>query len=101
MSLGWKEAAGGLGAAAVGALVAVLVTGVRDRAADPAATGAAVRAYLLDHPEILPEAMERLQDRQTASAIAAVVIRIGRRRILAAATTASLPMETLSAPEAK
>jgi protein-disulfide isomerase len=29
-----------------------------------------VRAYILDHPEILPEAMERLQDKETAKIIA-------------------------------
>ena len=29
-----------------------------------------VRAYLLDHPEILPEAMERLQDKENAKVIA-------------------------------
>lgn len=75
MSLGWKEAAGGLGAAALGAVVAVAALGGLHRggstAPDPAATGAIVRAYILDHPEIIPEAMDRLQDRQTAQAIAA------------------------------
>lgn len=30
-----------------------------------------VRAYILDHPEILPEAMERLQDKEMAKAIGA------------------------------
>jgi protein-disulfide isomerase len=30
-----------------------------------------VRTYLLEHPEVIPEAMERLQDKQTASLIAA------------------------------
>lgn len=29
-----------------------------------------VRAYLLAHPEVIPEAMERLRDRETASAVA-------------------------------
>jgi protein-disulfide isomerase len=28
--------------------------------------GAGVRAYLLDHPEVIPEAMQRLQDRESA-----------------------------------
>lgn len=32
---------------------------------------AIVRDYILDHPEILPEAMERLQSRETAKAVAA------------------------------
>lgn len=73
MSWGWKEAGAGLGAAAAGAVVAVLATGGLHRggAPDPAATGAIVRSYILDHPEILPEAMDRLQDRQVAQAIAA------------------------------
>lgn len=75
MSLGWKEAAGGLGAAALGAIATVAVMGVghggRGAGPDPRATGEIVRAYLLDHPEVIPEAMERLQDKQTAQAIAA------------------------------
>lgn len=75
MSIGWKEAAGGLGAAALGAVIAIGATGGfghrAGSAPDPAATGEIVRAYILDHPEILPEAMDRLQDRQTAQAIAA------------------------------
>jgi len=33
-------------------------------------TGAAVRAYLLDHPEVIPEAMQKLQDRETAKVVA-------------------------------
>jgi protein-disulfide isomerase len=75
LSFGWKEMAAGIGAAGVGAIAAVVaMTGLghRDAAApDPKATGEIVRAYILDHPEILPEAMDRLQDRQTAQAIAA------------------------------
>lgn len=72
MTVDWKQAGMGLGAAAVGALIAVVATVGLDRggAQDEAATGAAVRAYLLDHPEVIPEAMERLQDKQTAQAIA-------------------------------
>ena len=34
------------------------------------ATGAAVRSYILEHPEILPEAMERLEAREAASRLA-------------------------------
>lgn len=76
MSIGWKEAAGGLGAAALGAAATIAVMGGFGHgggggAPDPKATGEIVRAYILDHPEIIPEAMERLQDRQTAQAIAA------------------------------
>ncbi len=36
------------------------------------ATEATVRAYLLDHPEILPEAMERLQARQAGARLAPI-----------------------------
>lgn len=32
--------------------------------------GEAIRAYLLEHPEVLPEAMEKLQEREYAKAIA-------------------------------
>lgn len=35
------------------------------------ATGVEVRAYLLDHPEVIPEAMQRLQQRETAGSVAA------------------------------
>ena len=35
-----------------------------------AANGYFIRSYLLEHPEILPEAMERLQAREMASAVA-------------------------------
>ena len=73
MSLGWKEAGAGLGAAALGAVVAVGVMlgaghGGAD-APDPKATGAIVRSYLLDHPELLSEVADRLHDKQTAQAI--------------------------------
>lgn len=34
-----------------------------------AANGYFIRSYLLDHPEILPEAMERLRTRETAAAV--------------------------------
>lgn len=76
MSLGWKQAGAGLGAAAVGTVAAIaamagLGHGGSGGAPDPKATGEIVRAYILDHPEVIPEAMDRLQDRQTAQAIAA------------------------------
>jgi protein-disulfide isomerase len=64
-----KNVAAGLGAAGVGALIAVLVMGGGSRAPDAAATGAIVRAYILDHPDILPEAMDRLHRRETADLI--------------------------------
>lgn len=40
-------------------------------APDRAAIEAIVRDYILSHPEILPQAMERLQARETANAVAA------------------------------
>lgn len=54
------------GALAV-ALGAGLLTGGNDRAR----TEEIVRAYILDHPEILPEAMSRLQARESGKAVAA------------------------------
>jgi protein-disulfide isomerase len=65
-----KTIAGGLGAAVVGAGLAVAaMTGLHRGAPDQAAIGPAIRAYLLDHPEVIPEAMQRLQDKQTASLV--------------------------------
>lgn len=40
-------------------------------AADKAAIGQIVRDYVLEHPELLPEAMQRLQARETGNAVAA------------------------------
>ena len=76
MSGSWKQAGAALGATALGAIVAVgVMTGLGHggggAAPDPKATGEIVRQYILDHPELLPEAVERLQDKQTAQAIAA------------------------------
>ncbi|ODP39773.1 disulfide bond formation protein DsbA [Sphingomonas turrisvirgatae] len=39
-------------------------------ASDKAAIGSIVRDYVLEHPEILPEAMQRLQSRETGKAVA-------------------------------
>ena len=73
MTVRWTSLAGGAAAAAVGAIAAVAALhsfhGLTPQA-DPAATGAAVRAYLLDHPEVIPEAMDRLQDKQNAERVA-------------------------------
>jgi protein-disulfide isomerase len=72
LRLDWKAIAGGCGAAAVGAGIAIVAVHSVDKGGpDVAATGAIVRSYILDHPEIVPEAMERLQNKQTASAVAA------------------------------
>jgi protein-disulfide isomerase len=76
MSFGWKEAGAGFGAAALGAIGAVALMGGFGHGGgagtpDRQATGEIVRQYILDHPELLPEAMDRLQDKQTAQAITA------------------------------
>jgi protein-disulfide isomerase len=67
-----RNLAGGLAAAAVGAIVAVVATHGLDRGAGPstpATTGASVQAYLADHPDALSEAVGRYQDKQTGGLI--------------------------------
>jgi len=63
----------GLSALAAGALAAAAATG--NTASVPPTEKAAiekiVRDYILEHPEILPEAMQRLQDREIGKAVAA------------------------------
>lgn len=68
--MNWKNIAGGGAAAAVGAIAAVAAMHGLDLRKAPD-RGAYIRTYLLEHPEVIPEAMERLQDKQTASLIAA------------------------------
>ena len=55
---GWTIA---LLAGVIGALIGALAMSL--------ASGRMVRSYLLDHPEVIPEAMERLQDRQAGAAV--------------------------------
>ena len=50
-------------------LVAVLLGIVIGAGAMFAANGYLIRSYLLEHPEVLPEAMERLRARETAQAV--------------------------------
>lgn len=73
MTVRWTNLAGGVAAAAVGAIAAVAALhsfhGLIP-APDQSATGAAVRAYLLAHPEVIPEAMQKLQDKQDAARVA-------------------------------
>jgi protein-disulfide isomerase len=52
-------------------LIAVLLGIAIGAGAMLAANGYLVRTYLLEHPEVLPEAMERLRARETADAIGA------------------------------
>jgi protein-disulfide isomerase len=63
----------GISALAAGALAAAAATGTPASVSttDKAAIEKIVRDYILDHPEILPEAMQRLQEREVAKAIAA------------------------------
>ncbi|MGN6121738.1 MAG: DsbA family protein [Sphingomonas oligoaromativorans] len=68
--MNWKNIAGGGAAAVVGAIAAVAAMHGLDLRKAPD-RGAYIRTYLLEHPEVIPEAMERLQDKQTASLIAA------------------------------
>lgn len=66
---GWKlSALAGLGGLLIGAAAVGGYYGFR--APDQAATEAIVRAYILDHGEILPEAMERMQQRQASASVA-------------------------------
>lgn len=59
-------------AAALGAAASyAATTSPTIRPADRTAIEAVVRDYILEHPEILPEAMERLQARETGKAVAA------------------------------
>lgn len=55
------------------ALIGVLggwLLGSRQKPADKAAIEEIVRSYILDHPEILPQAMERLQARENGKQVA-------------------------------
>lgn len=63
----------GLSALAAGALAAAAATGSTAPVppAEKAAIEKIVRDYILEHPEILPEAMQRLQDREVGKAVAA------------------------------
>ena len=57
---------------AISAAVASLLTfGVTRWTAPAAQGGEAVRAYLLEHPEVLPEAMTRLREKETATVVKA------------------------------
>ncbi|HMG48580.1 MAG TPA: DsbA family protein [Allosphingosinicella sp.] len=62
------SALAGVGGILVGAAAVAGYHGLRDP--DRAATEAIVRDYVLSHGEILPEAMNRMQQRQAASAAA-------------------------------
>jgi protein-disulfide isomerase len=60
-----------LAAAAAGAGATLAATNTSVASGDRAAIERIVRDYILANPEILPEAMERLQARETAKAVAA------------------------------
>jgi protein-disulfide isomerase len=63
----------GLGAAVLGAAAALAATGATPSVAttDRTAIEKIVRDYILENPEILPEAMERLEAKTAAKAVAA------------------------------
>jgi len=66
---GWRSSAiAGLGGVLLGAVAVGGYYGLRGP--DKAATEAIVRDYVLDHGEILPEAMTRMQRRQASAAAA-------------------------------
>jgi protein-disulfide isomerase len=65
---GWQRSAlAGLGGILIGAAAVAGYHGLRGP--DRTATEAIVRDYLLSHGEILPEAMNRMQERQAASSV--------------------------------
>ena len=66
---GWRDAAI---AGVLGAVVGAGAVTLAERATghDEAAIGRIVHDYVLAHPEILPEALHRLQDQQTAKLVA-------------------------------
>lgn len=60
----------GISALAAGALAAAAATGSAPvTMTDKAAIEKIVREYILEHPEILPEAMQRLQEREVGKAV--------------------------------
>jgi len=63
--------AAGLVGAVLGASAMAFVPGAQVSATDRAAIERIVHDYILAHPEILPEAMERLQAKETAKAVGA------------------------------
>lgn len=72
MKTGTKHVMIGLIAFAAGALATAAVTSGNPVASnDRAAIETIVREYILSHPEILPEAMDKLRDREVAKAVKA------------------------------
>ena len=63
---GWS---GWIAAVAIGLVLGAGAMLFVDWRGDTSGTG--VRAYLLAHPEVIPEAMQKLRDRETGTAIAA------------------------------
>lgn len=56
-------------AGAAGLLIGAAGTHAIERSADRAAIEAIVHDYILAHPDIIPQALERLQSRETAAAV--------------------------------
>jgi protein-disulfide isomerase len=71
--------AGGVKSGLVAGIAGVLIGGAamglwvqgRGGTASPEHVGESVRAYLLEHPEVIPEAMQRLQEREAGKVVAA------------------------------
>lgn len=67
---GWKTGLlAGIGGILIGALAVSLWFNLRGAAPNKAETEALVRNYILEHGEILPEAVERMQQRQARAAV--------------------------------
>jgi protein-disulfide isomerase len=69
-----------MNAFAAAALAAVLALSACDKAQPDAAFGEKVRAYLLEHPEVLQEVSAKLAQKQQMEAIKASTAAIGRNR---------------------
>jgi len=68
---GWKGSlAAGLAGLLLGAAAVALWSGLRPSRTERAKVETIVRDYVLAHPEIIPEAMQRLQDREASQAVA-------------------------------
>jgi protein-disulfide isomerase len=69
MNMFWRKAAAAFAVTGIAATIASCTQGEASPPADRSAIEAVVHDYILAHPEIIPEAMERLQAKQTTAAI--------------------------------
>lgn len=68
---GWRAIGGTLGAALAGGAGAAAAMLALGGVGAGGASGEAIRSYILAHPDIIPEAMQQLQDRQSGALVAA------------------------------